>query len=88
MYFGKATLFEKKIYELLTLWSLLSVLFYQTSWSDFPHKFSIKRPGLFQVLSALVIENQGNLKIFERVSIKRPVLTHFQILEALNNQVL
>ena len=54
--------------------SLLSVLFYQTSWSDFPHKFSIKRPGLFQVLSALVIENQGNLKIFERVSIKRPVL--------------
>ena len=49
----------------------------------------IKRSGLSEVLRASVHENQGNIKFFEKVSIKRPImLSQFQILEALNDQVL
>ena len=37
---------------------------------NFPQKVFIKRPGLIQVLRALVHENQGNLDYLKNVSIK------------------
>ena len=49
---------------------------------NFSQKVSMKRSGLSQVLRASVNENQGNVIFFEKVSIKRPVLSKFQILEA------
>ena len=36
---------HNRLGSVATLWSLLSVLFYWTPWSDFFQKFSIKRPG-------------------------------------------
>ena len=54
----------------------------------FSSKVFIKWSGLFQVLRASVHENQGFSVFFEKVSIKRPVLSQFQILEALNDQIL
>jgi hypothetical protein len=55
---------------------------------NFSSKVFIERPGLFQVLRASVHKNQGNDIFFEKVSIKRPELSQFQILEASKNQVL
>ena len=55
---------------------------------NFPQKVSLTRPGLSQILRASVHENQKSIIHFEKVSIKRPVLSQFQILEALNDHVL
>ena len=64
-----------------TLWSLLSVLFYlKRPGLNFPQKVSIKQPGLTKLSRASVHQNQGNLDFFGKVSIKRPVLSQFQIL--------
>ena len=69
-----------------TLWPLLNSI--KRPGLNFPQKVSIKRPGLSQVLKASVHENQGFSVFFEKVPIKQPVLSQFQILEALNDQVL
>ena len=47
-------------------------------------KGSVQQPGLSQVLRASVHENQGNLYLSKKISIK--VLSQFQILEALIKQ--
>ena len=77
-----------------TLRFLLSVLFYQTTWSEFLQKVSIKQPGLSQkkmillsyfraaTANFLVSTKRSGLGILEKVSIKQPVLFFFQILEA------
>ena len=49
-------------------------------------KGSVQQPGLSQVLRASVHENQGNLYLSKKISIKEPVLSQFQILEALIKQ--
>ena len=74
--------------EMSTLWTLLSDLFYYMPWFELPLKVFIKWPGLSQVLRASVHENQGFSVFFEKVSIKQPVLSQFQISKALNDQVL
>ena len=75
---------------LCTLKSLLSVLFYQTTWSDFFQKVSIKRLGpsqknqlswLIYVLAKLTVSSKWP-GFLEKVTIERPVLFFFQILEA------
>ena len=49
---------------------------------NFSQKIFVKRLGLSQVLRISVHKNQENATFFEKVPIKRPVLSQFQILEA------
>ena len=69
---------------------LLSVLFYQTTWSEFFQKVSIKQPGssqkkidYFRAATANYWSLLNDLVwMFGKVSIKQPALYFFQILEA------
>ena len=60
-----------KIYQLRTLSSLLSVLFYQTTWSDFFRKVFIKRLGFISEKIDRNVLFQGHHGQF-LVSIKQP----------------